>query len=171
MATTMKLIAKQTLGSSAATVTFSDIPGTFSDLLLVWSVRGDRASSTTQLHLIGFNASTANFTNRYLEGSGSTAISGTNDGSGRGLGPCPGASTTNNTFASGECYIPNYAGSTNKSFSVTNAHETNATAAYIDAYAGLWSNTAAITSIEISTGVSNNFVANSSWYLYGIKRS
>jgi hypothetical protein len=171
MATTMKLIGKVVLSSNTATVTFSSIPGTYTDIVLAWSARGDRASSTTQNYLIGFNGSTANFTNCYLEGTGSSAISGTNEASGRYLGPQTAAAATSNTFASGECHIPNYAGSTNKSFSVTNAHETNATAAYITAIAGLWSNTAAITSIELTTSPTHNFVSGSSFFLYGITKA
>lgn len=171
MATTYELIAKQILGSAAASVTFSSIPGTYTDLLFAWSVRGDQASSTYQDIYIGFNSSTANFTNRYLEGSGSGASSGTNLASGRYLGVVPASTATASTFSNGECYIPNYAGSTNKSFSSTNAHETNATAAYITVVAGLWSNTSAITSVEFGTSSTRNFVSGSSFYLYGITKA
>ena len=59
-------------------------------------------------------------------------------------------SQTSSTFSSHSVYIPNYAGSNNKSTSSDNASENNATTAYIYLMAGLWSNSAAITSIAIT---------------------
>jgi len=83
------------------------------------------------------------------------------------------AACTASTFASGEIYIPNYAGGLAKSVSAASVTEHNGGAsgdAYIVALAGLWSLTSAITSIELLSQVAN-FVTGSSFYLYGIKNS
>lgn len=165
MATTMRLIAKNVLGSDTATVTFSSIPGTYTDLVLVMSVRSARASQRRDALDIGFNASTANFSGRRLRGSGSAASSATIT---RFIAEVPAATATSNTFSNVEIYIPNYAGSTNKSFSVTSVQEDNQAEAYIDAVAGLWSNTAAITEIAITSTNSANLLSTSSFFLYGI---
>jgi hypothetical protein len=169
MATTCKLISKQTLGSAAAPVTFDNIPATYTDLLCVVSGRSANAVSTIGMWL-RFNSDTngANYSWRRLYGTGSATGS---DTSGNAPMIIAGDSATADTFASVEIYIPNYAGSTNKSVSATGATENNATAAVIAATAGLWSNTAAITSVSFYVDSSQNFKSGSSFFLYGITKA
>ena len=84
---------------------------------------------------------------------------------------CSSASTSD-TFNFSTIYIPNYAGSTNKSISVEFASENNGAAAEVGAEAGLWSNTAAITSITFLPDVGyGNIKSGSSFYLFGITKS
>jgi hypothetical protein len=81
----------------------------------------------------------------------------------------PGTDTTSNTFSSTQVYIPNYAGSTNKSVSIDHVTENNATNAYFSGIvAGLWSNTAAITSVKILDQDGGSLVAGSTASIYGI---
>ena len=75
---------------------------------------------------------------------------------------------TANTFGNSVIYIANYAGSTYKSFSKDSITENNATAADQGVGAGLWSNTAAITSLSLT--VTSNMVAGSTFSLYGITK-
>jgi len=75
---------------------------------------------------------------------------------------------TASTFASGEMYIPNYAGSNSKSFSADSVQETNASLAYSYLIAGLWSDSSAINSIAL-TPLTGNFAQHSTATLYGIK--
>jgi hypothetical protein len=75
---------------------------------------------------------------------------------------------TASSFSSGEIYIPNYAGSTNKSYSIDSVTEQNATGALAELIAGLWSQTAAITQITLS---SSNFQQYSTAYLYGVSNA
>lgn len=169
MATTMKLIGKVALGASAANIQFTSIPGGMTDLMLVCSLRSDRASATKDDTYLEFNGSSANLSSRGLEANGATAASWSASVI---YGPlATGSTATSNTFGSGEIYVPNYAGSTNKSVSISTVHETNATTAYAYATAGLWSNTAAITSILIKPVTGPNFVSGSSVFLYGITKS
>lgn len=164
MANTLIPIQTYTLTSTAASVTFSSIPQNYTDLKIVVSARTDRAS-VQDIMLLSFNGSTTSFSAKYLEGNGSTAGSYTDQA--RGFGNADGANATSNTFGNTELYIPNYTGSSNKSWSGDGVNETNATAAYSSLFAGLWSNTAAITSIAL-TGSSSNFVSGSTFTLYGI---
>lgn len=164
MATTYELIASQTLGSAAATVTFSSIPQTYDDLVIVTSIRGDRAANADSV-IIKFNGSSSSYTRRNLTGDGSTASSNTSTVINT---YAPAATAASNTFSNDETYIPGYAGSAYKSASMTSVREDNATNALVVAMAALWSSTSAITSIEFSPLFGTNFVTNSSFYLYGV---
>ena len=169
MATSMKLIGKITLGSDAADVTFSDIPGTYTDLLIVASARSSRASHSDSIH-VQFNGSTSNLSSRWLWGSGGGT--GSSSSSTKAFaGEFAADSATASTFGNGEIYLPNYAGSTNKSFSATGVSETNATVVGMSATAGLWSSTSAITSIKLLPDVGPNFKSGSSFFLYGITKA
>lgn len=167
MPTTYTLIASNTVGSGgAATVTFSSIPSTYTDLVIKSSTRSDGGSGGTGFSYT-FNGSSSSYSRIVLFGSGSAA--GSASASTAAFGINNGPDTTASTFASNEIYIPNYAGSANKSISLDGVQENNASTAFAIFSAGLWSNTSAITSIAISgTG---NFVQYSSFYLYGIKNS
>jgi hypothetical protein len=82
-----------------------------------------------------------------------------------------GASATASTFANAELYIPSYTASQSKPLSLVSMAEGNTTNFSMGANAGLWRNTAALTSINIVSFVGANFVTGSSFYLYGIKNS
>ena len=170
MANTYTLIASQTLSGATASVTFSSIPATYTDLLLKFSIRSDATSGDSRIEFNG-SGGTA-YTGKILYADGSTAASASHAGqaylSWGGL--VNRSTTTSNTFANNEFYIPNYAGSNYKSVSVDGVEENNATQSYSELSAGLWSNTAAITSIKL-TPSSGNYVQYSTFYLYGIKNS
>ena len=168
MAATYELIASQVLGSAAATVTFSSIPGTFDDLLIVGSVRTSRAS-LVDFATVAWNGSTANYSYRRLDADGSAVSS--NSSTGTSTVVVAGNTSTSNTFGSYEIYMPNYAGSTNKSYSVTSMHETNAATALMEIRAFLWSDTSAISSVVLESLNSANFVTNSSFQIYGITKA
>ena len=170
MPTTMKLIAKNTLGSDVADVTFSSIPGTYTDLYLVASARTARALVLDQLKL-EFNGSASNYSVRYLEGPGGGGGASSSTLTEFGWLTSTGDNATASTFGNSECYIPNYAGSTNKSASFTGTQETNASTAYITIAASLWSDTSAITSIKILSRVGSNLKSGSSFFLYGITKA
>jgi hypothetical protein len=174
MPATYTLIASNTLSSAAASVTFSAIPGTYTDLVLRYSTRVDRAIAGGHNCLLTFNASTSSdYSQTNLAEFGVTINSTRASAATSVTTLSTGASNTSNTFSSNEIYIPNYAGSTNKPFSLQDVVENNSTADFesaIAARAALRSNTAAITSIKIDTN-GYNFVSGSSFFLYGIKNS
>jgi len=161
---TMTLISTVTVPSGQSAMEFLSIPQTYTDLLLVINARSNR-SLTEDGCLISFNSSTSSFTGRALRGSGSATASFTTT---RSLGDINGDTTTSNTFSNQSVYIPYYTGSTNKSFSVDSVSEANATQAWQYLTAGLWSNTAAITSISLTPEVGSQFKQYSTASLYGI---
>lgn len=168
MPNTFTLLASSTVGAGgAASIDFTSIPSTYTDLCLKVSLRMTEGS--VNYYSMRFNNATTNFTYRTLEGSGSSA--GSFNGSTGTYGfPVP-STYTSNTFSNGEIYIPNYAGSANKSFSVDTVTENNATQSYQDLIAGLWSNSAAINQITLYPGGVGTFVQYSTAYLYGIVKS
>ena len=160
------LLERTELNDTAASISFNNIPQTgYTDLKLVVSQRSNQAGSVFSTTFVYFNGDTnnANYSSRIVGGSGSAAYSITNILYMVGQG----ATSTANTFANGEMYIPNYTGSTTKSVSFDNVMETNGTTAYSDLGAGIWNNTAAITSITIFNN-GNNYLAGSTFSLYGI---
>jgi hypothetical protein len=118
-----------------------------------------------------FNGSTSGYVQRTIIGSGS-AVNSYSDTSEIGFMYVTTSSDTANTFNNTEIYIPNYAGSNNKSVSIDNVTENNATAAAAVLTAALWSNSAAINRVylQIANGV-GTFAQYSTAYLYGVKNA
>ena len=173
MATTFTKIASVTVGSGgASSIDFTSIPSTYTDLCLKVSLRNNR-STATGYPTLKFNSSSSAYSNRELYGTGSAAFSGTAGGLTSAIQfYAVGAGATSNTFGNGDIYIPNYAGANYKSLSVDVVNENNATGADALLLAGLWSNSAAITSITLAPGDSaTSFNQYSTATLYGIKNS
>lgn len=154
----MQVIQHIELSSSQATIVFSSIPQTYTDLYLVCSLRSD-ADPETFLYP---NGSTSNLSGRLLRGNGSSADSAAVVRWYSNL-----STATSNTFSNMTAYFPNYAGSTAKSYSADSVSENNGTTAYQSINAGLWNDTTAISSLTIDLS-SGNFVQYSSATLFGI---
>ena len=169
MANTFELIASSTVGSSgAASIDFSSIPSTYTDLVIKLSAASNRAAIDT--FRLTFNGSGSSYSGKILYGNGSAASSFSSSTSYISDIAANGTNYSN-VFASDEIYIPNYAGSSNKSMSIDSTTEANATTSEMTMIAGLWSNTAAITSIKIAPNVGSLIIQYSSAYLYGVKNA
>jgi hypothetical protein len=164
---TMTALSTVTVGAGgAATIDFTSIPQTYTDLIVKISGRsalaavGDNATTS-------FNNNTSNRTQRSLyTGDGSTVQSFTYTSFYIWV---PGSNATASTFGNTELYIPNYTGSNNKSFSNDVTTENNGTAAELALSASLWSDTAAITSVKVTCN-GGNFVQYTTATLYGVFR-
>ena len=171
MPATYTLIASNTLSSSAASVTFSSIPATYTDLVLRLSGRINVSAWSSTL-TIKFNSSSATNYSRTDVRADSSTVSSTRTSAATSMVM---RSVINgldqaDTWSSVELYIPNYAGSTNKpisGFGASEANDASAGTVYKTIMAGLFSDTTAISSIELSS--SQDFVSGSSFFLYGIK--
>lgn len=171
MANTYTLIASSTVGSGgAANIEFTSIPGTYTDLLVKVSARGD--SSGTDIK-IQFNGSTSSvYTYKRLYGTGSSVATSGTTTTNLINNMIAQSSYTANTFGNGEIYIFNYTSSDAKSVSIDGVTENNATGSFVTLTAGLWNpaTQAAITSIKLEIDGGPNFVQHSTAYLYGIKK-
>ena len=169
MAYTYSKIATYTVGSGGiATVSFLNIPQTYTDLVVKISARYNDASVLGRFRFNGDTGS--NYSNRRLYGTGSSVASNNDSAqtSSYAFGLNDASNYTANTFSNAEFYIPNYTSSNYKSISIDGVTENNAIEAYSTLQAGLWSSTAAINSITIYQD-SGLFVQYSTFHLYGIK--
>lgn len=160
MPNTMTLIASQTLSTTAASITFSSIPQTYTDLKLILSARLSGSSNvggTIQINGVTSNAQ------RVIFGTGSAVNSEQNN-----LTGIHNSNTyTTNTFSNSEIYVSNYTSSNNKNYHYEGTTENNATASYIGMAAGVVNTTSPVTSIT-TLAAGDTYTANSTFYLYGI---
>jgi hypothetical protein len=167
---TMKLIETKTLGTAAASINFTSIPQTFTDFLVLGSLRANNDPDGGAYGSASFsiNGSTANITNRFLVGNGSVLFTGS--GSAINI-TTTGSANTENTFGNFSLYVTNYSGSVAKLISLDVVTENNASTAYPGMQSGLFNSTSAITSIGFTAnGAGGNFLANSTISLYGITK-
>ena len=157
MATTYTPIATQTLGSSAATVTFSSIPSTYTDLILII----DGTASGGDAVYLQYNSDTgSNYSWTAVQGDGTVATS--QRGSATTEARIGSISTTRYNSIS---QIMNYSNTTTNKTCLSRSVRTGVNTF---AFVNLWRSTAAITSIAIKTPVST-FSTGCVFTLYGIK--
>ena len=161
-------LATVTVGSGgASSIDFTNIPQNYTDLCVKISARTTNAYFRDSVE-IRPNGATSNKTLRFFIGQGTTKASGPQsnlyveiEGS---TGPATGI------FGNAEVYIPNYTSSANKTFAIDAVTENNGAADNaVCLTAGLWADTAAITSLSfVGAG---SFLQHSTATLYGIKNS
>ena len=160
----MKLIETKTLATAAASIEFTSIPATFTDIVIKISARQSGNNGNPYMpSTFALNSSASNKTSRYLLGEAVVSSPSYTEfyvWTSSNL-------ATADTFSNIELYIPNYTGSTNKSISVDTVSENNASANMVGIGAALWSNTAAVTGVSF-TALAGNFVVGSTASLYGI---
>lgn len=163
MATTYEKIATTTLGSSAATITFSSIAATYTDLRLVIVQVGNYQD--LQIRLNGDTGT--NYSMTQLSGNGTAASSSrqTNVAQYDCSGGTAGNSTTSLPLFSIIDFF-SYAGSTFKTMLSTKSLDMNGYGFTVRTV-GLWRNTAAITSILLLLNNADNVGTTAT--LYGIK--
>jgi hypothetical protein len=165
----MKLIQTVTVGAGgASSIAFTSIPtdGTYTDLLLVTSLRDNTGSTGWENAFVYPNNSSANMTSRFLFGWSTNIGSAVNTPAviyhqtGRG-------GNTANTFSNSSVYFANYASAAAKTISADTSVERNDVAGINAITAALWNDTTPISSIYI-TAATGAFVQYSSASLYGI---
>ena len=167
MPNNMILLETIALTQSAASVTFDNLPTSgYTDLKIVASTRSDYAGFLDLNMYFNGNASSG-YSWRRLNGDGGSATSTNSTSAGIIPSPTLGTTSTANTFASTDIYIPNYRSSVSKSVSIDGVTENNATTSYQSFTAGLSTLSTAITSISFGLGA-GNFVSGTTFSLYGI---
>ena len=160
MAVTYEAIATQTLGSAAATVTFSSIASTWTDLILV--INATTTSGNRGLRAVLNSDSGSNYSSTYISGDGTSASSGRYTST-TYLDTV--ASLSNATPSTTIMHFQNYSNaSTYKTILTRNSNSAVVSRASI----GLWRNTSAITSILVQLSA-DNLNTGSTFTLYGIK--
>jgi hypothetical protein len=159
---TYEPISTQTLGTAQASVTFSSIPQTYTDLVLIFA--GSAASASTDSIDIQFNGdTTTNYSTTFISGNGSTATSSRVTSITYGIG----ALITSSEIANSTWNIFNYANTT--TFKTVLARG-NIAGALIRQGVSLWRKTPeAITSILLKNDTGQNFAVGCTFTLYGVK--
>jgi hypothetical protein len=165
---TMTLIQTQTLGTAAASISFTSIPQDGTHLLIFTSLRST-ANAISDTGFLRFNGSSSGYTYRSVFGSGSSALSFTGGADDAAqLQYVNGATSTANTFNNAQFFIPNYASTLVKSFSADYVRQNNTSDQTSIMMSHLWNNTAPITSFVLSTAA--QFVVGSTVSLYKITK-
>ena len=161
MAVTYESIATTTLGSAAATVTFSSISGAYTDLVLICAVK-NTANNGDEVAFQLNSDTGSNYSRTRIFGDGSTAQSG------RASNTTKGALGINSTaqFSTIIANFQNYSNATTYKTVVSRGSDASN---YVSAYVSLWRNTNAITSIVLLPDSGTTFTSGSTFTLYGIK--
>lgn len=165
---TYALIESQTLGSATATVTFSSIPSTYTDLLLVFS--GTMTSADYVQFQVG-NGSVdtgSNYSNTALKGNGSSASSSRASNSTNIFTAEPMNTNQNNLIINFQDYSNTTTHKTTLMRSNTPLTDGGA-AGSTSATVGLWRSTSAINTIKMYTYAGQTFATGCTFRLYGIQ--
>ena len=159
---TYEAIATQTLGSAAASVTFSSIPGTYTDLVLVASTSTTHSAATNLRYK--FNGSSASiYSGVFLTGDGSSAASSTSGGTST-FGYFGTITNSATEFGVVVCSINNYSNATTFKTTLSRA---NYASGMTSAVVGLAQTTSAVSSLLIQFGA-GDLRTGSTFSLYGI---
>jgi len=164
MPATYEPIETQTLGTAVASVTFSSIPQTYTDLVLIANSSTTTVGSS-EINKMTFNSdSGTNYSTTTLGANGSSAASfrASNQAYIRA-----GRNTANGDsyFVPNKIQIMNYANTTTFKTALAQGPEASA---YLETEVGLWRSTSAITSVTLTANL-NNYKVGSTFTLYGIK--
>jgi len=168
----MSLISETIVGGGgAANITFSAIPGTFRHLQIFWVGRSDQAGA--QAIKMQFNADTAgnydyqDLLTNHTTVAGAASVAQTK----MRCGAIPGTGAPADAMGGGTITIPYYATTTEDKLFTAQSWRSDGTAQgnqNMDFNAGAWRTSgSAITQVVIVPDA-GNFVANSSFSLYGI---
>jgi hypothetical protein len=162
---TYTLIASTTIGSTGSSVTFSSIPQTYTDLVLVSTALRGISGSGGDLIRLQFNGDTANnysWTQGYANSSTAVSNNSTNQTQAF-VGAAADASGTSN-WSPNICHILDYANTTTFKSALARVNQPGS---YTGITINLWRSTAAINSIYLTA--TNGFLVNSTFKLYGIE--
>lgn len=163
----MKLIETKTLTSNAISIDFTNIPQTYTDLLIKISAKTTNSPFGYGYNYAGFKVNNTNLSERNLVSDNGSVGSWT--GSTLRLDASSSQNTTN-TFSSLQIYIPNYANTiATKTLSIDDSFETSGGYYQIGIWAALYASTSAITSFSYFCS-DVNFITGSNISLYGITK-
>jgi hypothetical protein len=167
MPATYEPIATTTLSSAAATITFSSIPATYTDLriVLVSTATYEGVRTTLGYRFNGDSSTNYSFTRIRADGS-SVESQAAPDVSYSSLGYAPANGSSNRGLNTIDIF--SYAGSTRKTSLVTSSEDQNGQGT-LQRDVNLWRSTSAITSVVLFDVNGSNFVTGTIATLYGIK--
>jgi hypothetical protein len=180
MPNTYQAIATVTVGAGGASgIEFTSIPATYSDIVVLASLRDNRTTDATNYTRLQLNGNTtATVKLKAFTGGGSAGVFNDNVTYTNGIATLAAVNATNagttSTFGNLSIYIPNYTSSEYKSISIDAVNESNISALIGTQLAAiLYQTTSAITSIQLTSDptAGGTYQQYSTATLYGIKNS
>ena len=184
MPNTYTLISTTSVGSGGTSnITFSSIPQTYTDLLVLFSLRSNSATAGSGLYeslvtRVNGSTSSSDYYSFIIRGDGTGGVSNgayaTNVGWSMPGTYVTAANSTASTFSNFQVYVPNYASSSiPKTLSSEGSAPTNSasTVGANSRGAGRYIPTTAITSLSFAPEYGSLWVQYSSASLYGISKS
>jgi hypothetical protein len=165
MTATYEKIATNTLGSNATSYTFSSIPATYTDLVIIANVLS--ADATSKYLTIQYNSDTGtNYSDTLIAGTGTAVESARDTTQSQIYITAYGSMLTNTSNPMlAIINIQNYANTTTYKTAISRANQASST---IMASVSLWRSTAAINAVKL-IATAGNFASGSTFTLYGIK--
>jgi len=168
---TYEAIATQTLGSAAASVTFSSIPSTYTDLVVVMSLLANGTSNNSDGLRFQLNGDTgSNYSATYLTNSSSTSVSGRESNATKGR--CGNISQTTSDVGTAIAQFLNYSNTTTYKTVIGRSGNLNSNFdSNVFTAVSLWRSTAAINQIVFSSSSGANFPIGTVISIYGVKNA
>jgi hypothetical protein len=167
MPVTYEPIASTTLGAAAADITFSSIPDTYTDLVLVSVLRSTKTSTANDVIYVQLNGDTgSNYSQTFLFGNGSTA--GSSRASNGTYIYAADIVTSNSSYTGLSTVIFNINNYSNATTNKTLLSRVSSPNTFSEAVVGLYRSTNKVSSIKLYTAT-DQYVSGSIFTLYGIK--
>lgn len=174
MANTYELIASYTATTAVSNITFTSIPATYDDLLLKVSIKVNQNFGYADNYQINFNGDfSTTYTMVLNYANGATAGTSFTQLAGMAYVYMPDTAATS-LFTNTDFYIPSYRTTNNYKYASVdgNAPRNSTTNNILHMTTGVWPQASAINSVGIQEYANGlQLTANSSAYLYGIKKS
>jgi hypothetical protein len=163
---TYEPIATSTLGAAAASIDFSSLSASYTDLRIVWTAR----TSASDFPTIRLNSDTGtNYGYVILYGNGTAAGSSqANNTATPYLGADISLPTATNTFCVITIDLLSYAGNNYKTMLVSYSNDKNGSGE-VNRTVSVWKSTSTVNAISLRTTSGNNLTAGCTATLYGIK--
>jgi hypothetical protein len=164
----MQPIYTQRIGATpTSTINFNNIPQTFRDLYFLISIRSNSGNTYDPVS-IRFNGSSSGYTQRLSFSLGASVGGQGTVYTDKGfVGDQNGATSLANAFSNTNVWVTNYAGSNLKNFMAKSIQVNNIQTQYPEITAGLWSNSAPITSVSFLT-TNGQMIQDSFITMYGV---
>jgi len=148
---------------------FTSIPATYTDLMLITSIRTSGTATAQEGLELQFNSAVSNRSDRRFYAYINTAYADTGTAMYAGRASATGA--TANCFGSTITYITNYTTTKVKMSQSMGGSQSNSTTKLMDVMVNAWNDSATITSIKIIPDEGGTIQQYSTADLYGIKSS
>jgi hypothetical protein len=161
-------IASTTVGTASATVVFSSIPATYTDLVLIMQPAANVDDENVGIRFNGDTGSNYSYTRMGANNTaGSTSSNRVSSFTRINTTEATGTSTVLGNLVI-TAHIMNYANTTTYKTALARSGQQGGTYNGVEAFVGLWRNTAAIDSVTVMQGGTRTFSTGSTFNLYGI---